>query len=441
MAMKWSVVCLVAVAMLGCLCVAQNWQPFSKPVQQPFRPIRQPPQQPQQPQQPPYQKPRPPPKDQTQAKQKFDTPLDWTYPLDPKPEPKIIGGSETRTPVAANSVRAECRENMVHVEAKHDLLGIGQLIQLEDLTLGDCPMSGFDNVNQVLIFESPLQSCGSQLRMTINSLIYIFTLYYKPKPLANTPLIRTNEAMINIECHYPRKHNVSSLALIPTWTPFSAAKYAEELLYFSMRLMTADWQYERAGNMYVLGDMINIEASVMQYFHVPLRIFVDSCVATLEPNINANPRYAFIENHGCLIDAQVTGSHSQFMPRSADYKLHFQVEAFRFQSQKGSDPIIPQKTKIPSQLAADYPATLDMIFLTCHLKATTIAFPIDFEYKACSFINTWREAGGNDGVCGCCDSTCSNRKGRDTTQHQKPANIWEGDVQLGPIFISEKVEQ
>ncbi|XP_038865943.1 zona pellucida sperm-binding protein 3-like [Salvelinus namaycush] len=430
MAIKWSVVCLVAVAMLGCLCVAQNWPPFK-----PNRPS------PQQPQQPPYQKPRIPPKDQTQAKQKFDTPLDWSYPLDPKPEPKIIGSSEARTPVAANSVRAECRENMVHVEAKHDLLGIGQLIQLEDLTLGDCPMSGFDNVNQVLIFESPLQSCGSQLRMTTNSLIYIFTLFYKPKPLANTPLIRTNDAMIIIECHYPRKHNVSSLALIPTWTPFSAAKYAEELLYFSMRLMTADWQYERAGNMYVLGDMVNIEASVMQYFHVPLRIFVDSCVATLEPNINANPRYAFIENHGCLIDAKMTGSHSQFMPRSADYKLYFQVEAFRFQSQKGSDPIYPQKTKIPVQAASDYPATLDMIFITCHLKATTIVFPIDFEYKACSFINTWREAGGNDGVCGCCDSTCSNRKGRDTTKHQKPANIWEGDVQLGPIFITEKVAQ
>ncbi|XP_055789635.1 zona pellucida sperm-binding protein 3-like [Salvelinus fontinalis] len=430
MAIKWSVVCLVAVAMLGCLCVAQNWPAFK-----PNRPS------PQQPQQPPYQKPRIPPKDQTQAKQKFDTPLDWSYPLDPKPEPKIIGSSEARTPVAANSVRAECRENMVHVEAKHDLLGIGQLIQLEDLTLGDCPMTAFDNINQVLIFESPLQSCGSQLRMTTNSLIYIFTLFYKPKPLANTPLIRTNDAMIIIECHYPRKHNVSSLALIPTWTPFSAAKYAEELLYFSMRLMTADWQYERAGNMYVLGDMVNIEASVMQYFHVPLRIFVDSCVATLEPNINANPRYAFIENHGCLIDAKMTGSHSQFMPRSADYKLYFQVEAFRFQSQKGSDPIYPQKTKIPVQAASDYPATLDMIFITCHLKATTITFPIDFEYKACSFINTWREAGGNDGVCGCCDSTCSNRKGRDTTKHQNPANIWEGDVQLGPIFITEKVAQ
>uniref|UniRef100_A0A4W5LHN3 Zona pellucida sperm-binding protein 3 n=1 Tax=Hucho hucho TaxID=62062 RepID=A0A4W5LHN3_9TELE len=408
MAMKWSVVCLVAVAMLGCLCVAQNWPPFSKPVQQPFRPNRQPPQQPQ-------QKPRIPPKDQTQAKQKFETPLDWTYPLDPKPEPKVIGSSEARTPVSANSVRAECRENMVHVEAKHDLLGIGQLIQLEDLTLGDCAMSGFDNVNQVLIFESPLQSCGSQLRVCIITMIMIEKKYK------------------------PRKHNVSSLALIPTWTPFSAAKYAEELLYFSMKLMTADWQYERAGNMYVLGDMVNIEASVMQYFHVPLRVFVDSCVATLEPNLNANPRYSFIENHGCMIDAKVTGSHSQFMPRSADYKLYFQVEAFRFQSQKGSDPIYPQKTKIPVQTASDYPVPLDAIFITCHLKATTIAFPIDFEYKACSFVNTWREAGGNDGVCGCCDSTCSNRKGRDTTKHQKPANIWEGDVQLGPIFITEKV--
>ncbi|XP_041693538.1 zona pellucida sperm-binding protein 3 [Coregonus clupeaformis] len=439
MAMKWSVVCLVAVAMLGCLCDAQSWSPLAKPGQQPSRRKPQQPQQPQQPYQPLNQKPRHPPKDPTQAKQTFETPLDWTYPLDPKPEPKVVGSSEARTPVAANSVAAECRENMVHVEAKHDLLGIGQLIQLEDLTLGDCAITGFDNVNQVLIFESALQACGSQLRMTTSSLIYIFTLNYKPKPLANTPLIRTNEAMITVECHYPRKHNVSSLALIPTWTPFSAAKYAEELLYFSMRLMTADWQYERAGNMYVLGDMVNIEASVMQYFHVPLRIFVDSCVATLQPDMNANPRYAFIENHGCLIDAKVTGSHSQFIPRSADYKLQFQVEAFRFQSQRGSDPIYPQKTKMPVQTAEDYPSSLDAIFITCHLKATTIAYPIDVEYKACSLINTWREAGGNDGVCGCCDSTCSNRKGRDTTKHQKPANIWEGDVQLGPIFITEKV--
>lgn len=65
--------------------------------------------------------------------------------------------------------------------------------------------------------------------------------------------------------------------------------------------------------------------------------------------------------HRCLIDAKMTGSHSQFMPRSADYKLYFQVEAFRFQIQKGSDPINPQKTKIPFQAASDYPATLDMV--------------------------------------------------------------------------------
>lgn len=65
--------------------------------------------------------------------------------------------------------------------------------------------------------------------------------------------------------------------------------------------------------------------------------------------------------HRCLIDAKVTGSHSQFMPRSADYKLYFQVEAFRFQGQRGSNPIQPQKTKLPIKTASDFPATLDMV--------------------------------------------------------------------------------
>lgn len=61
---------------------------------------------------------------------------------------------------------------------------------------------------------------------------------------------------------------------------------------------TDDWQYERPSYLYYLGDMINMEASVKQFFHVPLRVFVDYCVATLAPESNSNPRYAFIENNG-----------------------------------------------------------------------------------------------------------------------------------------------
>ena len=35
-----------------------------------------------------------------------------------------------------------------------------------------------------------------------------------------------------------REHNVSSDALMPTWVPFAATKAAEEVLVFSLRLMT-----------------------------------------------------------------------------------------------------------------------------------------------------------------------------------------------------------
>ncbi|KAJ8003096.1 hypothetical protein DPEC_G00165820 [Dallia pectoralis] len=459
--MKWSVVCLVAVAMLGCLSDAQpiytRQQPKSRT---PVKIL---------------------PKDPTQSKQQFETPLDWTFPADPVPEPRVYGKSEKRAPVAATSVQIFCNENMIHVEAKQDLLGIGELIQVDDLVLGDCAHTGFDNVNHVIIFQAELQACGSHLTMTDDSLIYGYMLYYKPQSQSMSTVVRTNEVMVSVECHYQRKHNVSSMALIPAWTPFSAAKYAQEFLYFSLRLMTADWHYERDSNEYSLGDMINVEASVMQYFHVPLRVFVDSCVASVLPDPNANPNYVFIDNHGCMIDAKVTGSHSQFMARSEDNKIHFQLEAFRFNGQRAGNPNpiyhkpnnpITTNKKVPvvnprargikqphdknpanppyphpsnpnkphDATANTSPAWLqDQIYITCHLKATRVSSPIDTEYKACSFVNTWSEAGGTDGVCSCCDSTCGARTARDVTKPKTPASIWEGDVQLGPLIIGEKV--
>ncbi|KAG7217426.1 hypothetical protein INR49_021593 [Caranx melampygus] len=236
-----------------------------------------------------------------------------------------------------------------------------------------------------------------------DSLVYTFTLNYNPQPVGDSNVVRTSKAAVIVECHYPRKHNVSSKPLDPLWIPFSAVKVAEEFLYFTLRLMTDDWQYERPSYQYFLGDIINIEAAVKQFFHVPLRVYVDSCVATLSPEPNSNPRYGFIENHGCLIDARVTGSSSRFMARTAENKLQFQLEAFR-----------------------------------------------------------WREASGQDGACSSCESggfgsgpssgggsgsfgsgaSLSNpgRKSRDVTQQQIQTEFleWEGDVTLGPIPVDEK---
>ncbi|CAJ1056894.1 zona pellucida sperm-binding protein 3-like [Xyrichtys novacula] len=430
MVMKCSALCLVALALLCTFCDAQ-WGSSHKPSP------------------PRYQKPAPPPVRQEpskqapqqpqQSKQDFEMPLTWTYPEDPKPEPQPEVPFELRHPVPAATVAVECRERDAHVEVKKDMFGIGQFINPADLTLGTCGATAEDNAAQVLIFESELHDCGSSLAMTEEALIYTFVLNYVPQPLAGSQVVRTSKAAVIVECHYPRKHNVSSLPLDPLWIPFSAVKVAEEFLYFTLKLMTDDWQFERPSYQYFLGDMINIEATVKQYFHVPLRVYVDSCVATLAPDMNSNPRYAFIENQGCFIDARITGSDSKFMARTAENKLQFQLEAFRFQ---GSDS--------------------GLLYITCHLRATSAAHPIDSGHRACSPIGGWKEASGVHAACGSCDSGSLEAPGANTgaggswgssgtvTSVSSPGRKireasesevfeWEGDVTLGPIPIEEKV--
>lgn len=139
MDMKYTTLCLVALALFGCLCDAQK----------PQKPIIQKPSHSQKPSLPP------------QSKQTFEKPLTWTYPEHPKQEPKVASDFQIVYPVAASSVAVECRERDARVEVKRDLFGIGQPINPADLTLGDCVVMAEDPVAQVLIFESDLHECGS----------------------------------------------------------------------------------------------------------------------------------------------------------------------------------------------------------------------------------------------------------------------------------------
>ncbi|XP_045063616.1 zona pellucida sperm-binding protein 3-like [Coregonus clupeaformis] len=345
-----------------------------------------------------------------QSKQTFNEPLTWRFPEDPIKEVQLAIDEQSPLPVPANSVAVQCGETAAHVEVKRDLLGIGQLIHAADLTLGGCTVTGEDASAQVLIFDTELHGCGSTLTMTDDSLVYVFTLRYTPATLGSSPIVRTREVELWVECHYQRKHDVSSGAVKPTWNPYASTKVAEELLYFSLRLMTDNWQLERPSNEYILGDNINFEASVVQFYHVPLRVFVDRCVATVIPNINTVPRYAFIENHGCLVDTKLTGSRSQFIPRTMDDKLRFQIEAFRFQV-----------------------VNTGSLYITCLLKATTASARIDHENKACSFLNGWHEANGKDQACGCCDTDCGMKREPD------PGFQWAQEASVGPLNIKEKL--
>ncbi|XP_017314429.1 zona pellucida sperm-binding protein 3-like [Ictalurus punctatus] len=344
--------------------------------------------------------------------------LTWRFPAAPQipTPPAPVNFMRQSNAVPTQSVTARCNETAVYVEVRKDLFGTSAPLNIAALTLGGCAAKGVDVSSQVLVYESPLHGCNSKLTVTANELVYIFTLGIVSVPLSSAPILRSPGAMASVECHYPRFHNVSSSALLPAWIPYASAQAAEEHLLFSLRLMMDDWISERPSNYnYQLGELINIEASVVQFSHVPLRVFVDSCVATAVPDINAVPRYSFIENHGCLLDALLTQSSSHFMPQTQAAKLGFQLEAFKFQHVNSS-----------------------WFYIACILKATAASAPADVEHKACSFSgNRWTAAYGVDQVCSCCSSSCGSRKGRDLPSEQ--GLQLEREVSFGPIVVLENV--
>ncbi|NP_001081657.1 provisional ortholog of zona pellucida glycoprotein 3 S homeolog precursor [Xenopus laevis] len=284
-----------------------------------------------------------------------------------------------------NTVSVRCDEDKMVVTVQTDLYGIGKMVKASELTLGPqrCSPSP-QSTSTAVLFQVALQDCGNSLQMTPNFLVYSTNLTYAPAP-RNVPIIRMNGAKVLIQCFYPRNGNVSSKAIKPTWVPFSSTISAEDRLAFSLRLMTDDWSSPRASNLFQLGDIFHIEASINIANHAPMTIYADSCVATVTPDVNSNPRYEIINQNGCLVDGKLDDSSSAFRsPRPQPDKLQFSVDAFRFTT---SDSAV--------------------IYITCNLRAAATTQVPDPMNKACSFsksANSWSPLQGPSNICSCCDT-------------------------------------
>ncbi|XP_039347724.1 zona pellucida sperm-binding protein 3-like [Mauremys reevesii] len=337
-------------------------------------------------------------------------------------------------------VMLQCEAALLVITVHRDLFGTGRLIKAAELSLGPaaCQYTSLNAVENTVTFVAGLHECGSTLQMTPDSLVYSTSLNYNPTPASNPMILRTNPAVIPIECHYPRKDNVSSKAIKPTWVPFSSTLSAEERLGFSLRLMNDDWSAERPSNGFQLGEVMHIQADVNTGNHVALRLFVDSCVATLTPDRDSSPRYAVIDFNGCLVDGKSDDTTSAFIsPRPRQDTLQFMVDVFRF--------------------AGD---ARNLIYITCHLKVTAAEQAPDPLNKACSFNkagNIWFPVEGTKDICRCCETGNCGLLGRQS-RRAKSLNRWPGehfqrhvvsrhgiisrreaeaDVVVGPLFIMD----
>ncbi|NWX87411.1 ZP3 protein, partial [Nothoprocta pentlandii] len=296
---------------------------------------------------------------------------------------------EAQAPAVSGTrpVAVQCQEAQMVVTVHRDLFGTGRLINVADLTLGPaaCKHSSLNTALNTVTFAAGLHECGSIVQVTPDSLIYRTLINYDPSPASNPVIIRTNPAVIPIECIYPRRENVSSNAIKPTWAPFSSTLAAEERLVFSLRLMNEDWTAERPFTGFQLGDILNIQAEVSTENHVPLRLFVDNCVAALSPDSDSSPHYSIIDFNGCLVDGRSDDTSSAFItPRPREDMIRFRIDVFRF--------------------AGD---TRNLIYITCHLKVTPADQAPDPLNKACSFNkarNIWVPVEGSRDICSCCET-------------------------------------
>ncbi|KAI4822369.1 hypothetical protein KUCAC02_007921, partial [Chaenocephalus aceratus] len=342
--------------------------------------------------------------------------------------------SPAEEPHQVNTIRVTCHPDSLEIVIKADMFAVGAPVDGDEIRLGVETNNQYCRATASSADEYSISvglvECGTRRWVTEDSLIYTNLLIYSPEA-SPYGVVRMEEAVIPIECHYERKYSLSSSSLMPTWIPFMSTQAAVEMLQFNLRIMTSDWQYKRGSNVFHLGEPISIEASVRIGHHVALRVFVSSCVATLSPDMHSSPRHAFIEN-GCFVDSQLPGSRSQFLARTQDDKLHMSIDAFRFYNEDRGE-----------------------LYITCHLNAVPIN-STDAPNKACTFVNgRWQSADGNDYLCGQCKrpigvaqtpSSPSKFRPRGFVKPEereplwrsglKTSTVWEHQARVGPMMRS-----
>ncbi|XP_056262908.1 zona pellucida sperm-binding protein 3-like [Pseudoliparis swirei] len=324
-----------------------------------------------------------------------------------------------------NTVRVTCHPDSLEIIIQADMFEVGAPVNGDELRLGvelnDYCRATMSSGDEYRILVG-LMDCGTKQRMTEDTLVYTNVLVYSPVASPDG-VVRMDEAVIPIKCHYERKYSLSSSSLMPTWIPFMSTQAAVETLEFDLSIMTNDWLHRRGSNVFYLGEPINIEASVRVGHHTGRRVFVSSCVATLSPDVSSEPRYVFVEN-GCLVDSELPGSRSHFLSRTQDDKLHLTIDAFKFHNEHKGE-----------------------LYITCHLNAVA-ANDAEAPNEACSFINgRWISADYSE--CGHCQShdklSSPGKFGpRGFEKPEKPEPFWSGqrtntvleqDARVGPMIV------
>ncbi|XP_062422029.1 zona pellucida sperm-binding protein 3-like isoform X1 [Pungitius pungitius] len=324
------------------------------------------------------------------------------------------------------TVSVRCTDASMIIVVKADIYKNGLLVSAEELSLGESKHSQRSPCRAVAagdseyIIEAELQDCGSKLTVSDDSVIYSNELIIAAAA-GSHGITRRTRVVVPVSCHYKRRWLFFLRTHLASSTDHQQQQLAPSLLEnlsaaaFSLKLMTGDWTREMLPRALYIGDLLHLEASYAGPDSGERRLFIDSCVATLSPDVTSDPRYYIIENHGCLADATETESNARFLPRRSASSLQLQLNTFLFHDDSRNS-----------------------IFITCQLKVTSEMQMSSSINKACNYVHPrWVNVDSSD-VCQCCASICSQTSPAYSTNlsEQIPEDsMASGTVTLGPLMV------
>ncbi|XP_026546258.1 zona pellucida sperm-binding protein 3-like [Notechis scutatus] len=292
--------------------------------------------------------------------------------------------------VPENSVIYKCNRTSVHLAVKMDLWETGLRLDPEFLYLGSCPSSHVNDALAYFHFQYSFKECRFA-RLTSGLMVeYTTHLVYRPVSSHDSPFTE------RINCTtYETQH------LTPARVTGSGLLSASSGLMFRGTFMNEDFSGPSDLSVFLLGSQIHIEFAVQPFFHQPLRLFVDECIAADTAELGSSFRnYTIIANHGCLLDSKF--ANSRFLPRHAPDMLRLSLQAFQF-----------------AGINTD-------IYLHCQVLVWEPAIVTNPTRKACSFnrdTNRWEILDGTaNEVCRCCDLVCETAGSRHKREVKDPAS-------------------
>ncbi|XP_061736948.1 zona pellucida sperm-binding protein 3 isoform X1 [Nerophis ophidion] len=295
------------------------------------------------------------------------------------PPPPIASPGGTST---SKLVDVLCHVDRMYVRVRRELFSTPEAFK--DLRLGVCPVNEGTADHYYLLYLLK-SDCGFKKESNKDEMFVSIVLHYKP----TTPVVRDMPFDIPLQCKYPRHFH--------SFNPGISIQLKKGTVYKALRpkhsyILTSQ---DASGNQivgdksFMLGEPMYFEVKRADDRPTDLRLYIKKCFMTPSRDPNSEPKYAIIDNQGCMYDSEVT-TQSLFLKGPLDVQK-FRVSAFIFKD-----------------MVATSSPQFQQLYLHCELSmAHRTPTP---RSKACHFDHAakkWKELYGKDHVCACCtDSSC-----------------------------------